>query len=363
MAGELVRWGILGPGMIAREFLRGAQGSATGVVKAVGSRDPERSGLADHFPGCRIHRGYGALLADPEIDAIYIATPHPFHAEWAIKAAEAGKHVLCEKPAAMNAAELEAMFAAARRAGTFLGEAFMYRLHPMTDFLLKLIGDGKIGELRLIRSSFGFAIPVFLPEHRLFKPELGGGAILDLGGYPMSMARLIAGQAAGRDDLEPIEISGYARNGSTGVEEIAVATTTFENGIIAQMSISLAHFQDNVLHLMGSAGRLEVDSFWFGSGKHGGTAQIRFFPPHGESEIIAYTEERNVYSFQFEAANLAMRAGETRFAYPGMSEADSLANARSLDRWLAASRIVEPALPQPPLPGGPPPDGAALPGS
>jgi len=347
MTTRSVRWGILGPGGIAREFLRGSEGSATGKVVAIGTRNPARLDIAEHFPGLMIYDGYEALLADPDIDAIYIATPHPFHAEWAIKAAEAGKHVLSEKPAAMDAAEVEAMFAAATSAGTFLGEAFMYRLHPMTDFLLGLVRAGKIGELRMIRSSFGFAIPVFLPEHRLFNPELGGGAILDLGGYPMSMARLMAGAVEGRDDLEPIEISGFARNGPTEVEEIAVATATFANGVIAQMSVSLALWQDNFLHLMGNAGRLEVDSFWFGSGKYGGTAQIRFVPPHGGEEIIPFTDERNVYSFQFEAANQAIRAGQTRFSYPGMSEADSIANARSLDRWLAISHQVQPPLTQP----------------
>lgn len=351
MTDQAVRWGILGPGGISSEFLRGAENSATGKVTAIGTRNAGRPDLAERFPGMKIHPSYEALLADPEVDAIYIATPHPFHAEWAIKAAEAGKHVLCEKPAAMNAAEVEAMFAAATRAGTFLGEAFMYRLHPMTAFLLQLLNEGKIGDLRLIRSSFGFAIPVFLPEHRLFKPELGGGAILDLGGYPMSMVRLLAGHAEGRDDLEPLEISGYARNGPTGVEEIAVATATFANGVIAQMSVSIAQHQDNFLHLMGSAGRLEVDSFWFGSGRHGGTAQIRFVPAHGDAEMIPFTDECNVYSFQFEAADEAIRNGRTRFVYPGMSEADSLANARSLDRWLASSHLVPPPLPQPPAPG------------
>lgn len=349
MSADQVRWGILGPGGIAKEFLRGAEGSATGRITAIGSRNPERAELATDFPGLRLLT-CDALIADPDIDAIYIATPHPQHAEWAIKAADAGKHVLTEKPAAISAGKVEAMFAAASRNGTFLGEAFMYRLHPMTAFILKLLDDGKIGTLRLIRSSFGFAIPVFLPHHRLFRKDLGGGAILDLGGYPMSMARLLAGHAEKRDDLEVLSVDSVSRNGSTGVEEISVATVTFPNGVIAQMSVSIAQWQDNVLHLMGSAGRLEVDSFWFGSGKYGGTSTIRFIQPHGEPEEIAFSDDRNVYSFQFEAVNAAIREGETRFAYPGMSEADSLANARSLDRWISASQTVEPALPQPPSP-------------
>ncbi|MDE2442091.1 MAG: Gfo/Idh/MocA family oxidoreductase, partial [Betaproteobacteria bacterium] len=121
MTTDPVRWGILGPGGIARDFLRGAEGSPSGKVVAIGTRNPQRPELAEHFPGLIVHDGYDALLVDPDVDAIYIATPHPFHAEWAIKAAEAGKHVLSEKPAAMNAAEVAAMFAAATRAGTFLG--------------------------------------------------------------------------------------------------------------------------------------------------------------------------------------------------------------------------------------------------
>jgi predicted dehydrogenase len=220
----------------------------------------------------------------------------------------------------------------------------------MTAFILQLLDEGRIGDLRLIRSSFGFAIPVFLPHHRLFKPELGGGAILDLGGYPMSMARLIAGHAEGRDDIVPVSVEAISRHGPTGVEEISVATAAFDNGVIAQMSVAIGQHQDNCLHLMGSKGRLEIDDFWFGSGKYGGTREIRFVPPHGPAEVIPFTESRNVYSFQFEAANAAIRAGETRFAAPGMTEADSIANARSLDMWLAGSRVVGPALPQPPLP-------------
>ena len=153
------------------------------------------------------------MLADPDIDAIYIATPHPFHAEWAIKAAEAGKHVLCEKPMALTAFEADAMIHAARKAGTFLGEAFMYRLHPQTERLVELVRTGAIGEVRMIKSSFGFAMPGFQPEHRLFANDLAGGGILDVGGYPVSMARLIAGAAAGKPFAEPDKVAGTAHLG------------------------------------------------------------------------------------------------------------------------------------------------------
>lgn len=348
MSADSVRWGILGPGGIAREFLAGAAGSETGVVTALGTRNPNRTDLVENFPGLRVHDSYESLLADPAVDAIYIATPHPFHAEWAIKAAGQGKHVLCEKPAAMTPREMEAMFAAASANGTFLAEAYMYRLHPLTAFLLDLLKQGKIGEVRMIKSSFGFAIPVFLPGHRLFAKELGGGAILDLGGYPMSMARLIAGCDAPQGFADPVLLQAISREGPTGVEEISAALVTFPNGIIAQISCSVAQWQDNVLHIQGTAGRLEIDSFWFGSGKYGGTAEIRFTPPRGETEIIRFAETRNVYSFQFEAANAAIRAGQTRFAYPGMTEADSISNARAIERWLTEAESCDPPLRTPP---------------
>lgn len=193
-----IRWGILGPGSIAQAFAGGVAASRTGTLVAIGARNPGKPGLAEAFPGARIVDGYEALLADPDIDAIYIAIPHPGHAQWAIRAAEAGKHVLCEKPLALTAFEADAMIHAARKAGTFLGEAFMYRLHPQTLKLVELIKSGVIGEIRMIKSSFGFAMPRFMPEHRLYANESAGGGILDVGGYTVSMARLIAGAASGQ---------------------------------------------------------------------------------------------------------------------------------------------------------------------
>ena len=193
-----LRWGILGPGGIAQAFRDGVKGSRTGQLVAIATRDPSKPGLADTFPGARILAGYDALLSDPEVDAIYIATPHPGHAEWAIKAAEAGKHVLVEKPMALSAFEIDAIFHAHRKAGTFAGEAFMYRLHPATIKLGELISSGAIGDVRMIQSSFGFQMPKFMPEHRLFANDLAGGGILDVGGYPVSMARFIAGAAVGQ---------------------------------------------------------------------------------------------------------------------------------------------------------------------
>src|SRR5260221_10881829 len=151
-----VRWGIIGPGRIARTFAAALPHTETGRLVAVASRAPKRPGLGEGFPGARILDGYQTMLEDPEVDAVYIATPHPSHAEWTIKAADAGKHVLCEKPMAVSRAQADAMVHAARKAGTFLGEAFMYRLHPQTAKVVEMVRSGMAGEGHLIKADSGF---------------------------------------------------------------------------------------------------------------------------------------------------------------------------------------------------------------
>ena len=234
-----IAWGIIGPGTIARAFAAALPHSETGRLSAIASRNPGQPGLAEAFPGILILDGYAAMLADREIEAIYIATPHPGHAEWAIRAAEAGKHVLCEKPIAVSRYEAEAMFNAAKKAGTFLGEAFMYRLHPQTAKLVELVHSGIVGEVRLIKASFGFLMAKPDPNHRLLANDTAGGAILDICGYPVSMARLIAGAAAGKPFLDPTKVVGAAHLGATGADEWASAVLQFPNEIVAEVSGSV----------------------------------------------------------------------------------------------------------------------------
>lgn len=345
---DTVRWGILGPGVIARAFAGGLAHCQSGRLVAIGARNPDKPDYAEHFPGAHIHHGYDALLADPEVDAIYIATPHPQHAQWAIKAAEAGKHVLCEKPMGLTAFEADAMFHAARKAGTFMGEAFMYRLHPMTARIVDLVASGAVGEVRAIKSSFGFAMPRFDPEHRLYANHLAGGGILDVGCYPVSMARLIAGAANGQPFLEPETVTGAAHLGQSGVDEWAAAILKFPGGILAEVSCSVSLVQDNVLRILGTNGRIEVKDFWFATGHQGGTATIDIIRPDGSRESLEISEPGWLYSFEAEAASRAILAGETEFHSPGMSWADSLGNLRVLDKWRAAAgleyEIEKPAL-------------------
>ncbi|MBP1844099.1 putative dehydrogenase/aryl-alcohol dehydrogenase-like putative oxidoreductase [Rhizobium petrolearium] len=330
-----IRWGIIGPGTIARAFAEGIAHSQTGRLVAIATRNPDKPGLSEAFPGARIVAGYEALLGDPEIDAVYIAVPHTGHAEWAIKSIRAGKHVLVEKPIALSAYDADVVFYEAGKAKVFAGEAYMYRLHPQTAKLIELVKSGVIGDIRIIRSSFGFNMGGFKPEHRLFNNDTAGGGILDVGGYPVSMVRLIAGAVEGKDFLEPKTVTGAAHLGQSGVDEWASAVLKFDNGIVAEVSCSIMAQQDNTLRIIGSEGRIEVKDFWFASGRQGGVGRIEIFRGN-EREAVELEERRYLYSFEVDAAGGAIREGRTEFAWPGMSAADSLGNLRVLDQWRAS---------------------------
>ena len=330
-----IRWGIIGPGTIAKTFAEGVAHSTTGRLVAIATRNPDRPGLSDGFPGARIVNGYDALLSDAEIDAVYIATPHTGHAEWAIKAIRAGKHVLVEKPIALSAYDADAIFHEAKKAGVFAGEAYMYRLHPQTAKIVELVKSGAIGEVRIIRSSFGFSMGSFRADHRLFANESAGGGILDVGGYPVSMARLIAGAVSGQPFLEPTKVSGVAHLGQSRVDEWASAVLKFPNEIIAEVSCSIMANQDNVLRIIGSEGRIEVQDFWFASGHKGGVGKIDVIKGK-DRQTIEVAEDRYLYSFEVDAAGEAIRNQSQEFAYPGMSWADTLGNLRVMDQWRAS---------------------------
>ncbi len=338
-----LRWGIIGPGRIAQAFLLGLNGSNTGTLVAIGSRNPGKPSLKTDFPGARIHDGYQALLDDPEVEAVYIATPHPQHAEWAIKAAEAGKHALVEKPMGLTAFQAEAMFDAARRHGTFMAEAFMYRLHPHTQIVIDLVKAGAVGEVRMVKSSFGFAMPKFMPEHRLFANDLAGGGIMDVGCYPVSMARLIAGVVAGKPFLDPVKTFGVAHLGQQNTDEWASAVLKFDNEIIAEVSCSVMLKQENVLRIIGTEGRIEVQDFWFAGGKPGGawteTGKINVVLNDGTTKSYGSKKGKPLYAYEADAAVAAIRAGKHEFDAPGMSWADTLGNLRTLDKWRADAGI------------------------
>jgi predicted dehydrogenase/aryl-alcohol dehydrogenase-like predicted oxidoreductase len=337
MSAEKLAWGILGAGSIARVFARGVIASDTGRLVAVGSRARQTADtFADQFDIPNRHGSYEALLADPEVQAVYIATLHPFHAEWAIKAAEAGKHVLCEKPLTINHPQAMAVVEAARENDVFLMEAFMYRCHPQTARLLELIRSGAIGEVQTIDATFSFdANPD--AESRIYAQEFAGGGILDVGCYAVSMARLIAGAANGTAFVEPIELKAVGRIGATRVDEYTAASATFPGGIVAQLAAGIHARGENVVRIVGSTGTILVPDPWTPSDEDPSTTRI-LVQTHADSswrdvEIVA---AKGLYAFEADtvAAHLAARQA------PEMTWDDSLGNMAALDRWRAQIGLI-----------------------
>jgi predicted dehydrogenase len=330
-----LRWGLIGTGRIARAFAAAVLETETAGLAAVGSRTLETAAaFAREFGNCRAHGSYAALLADPDVEAVYISTPHPMHAEWAIAAARAGKHVLCEKPLAMSGAEAERVVEEAERAGVFLMEAFMYRCHPFLAKLASLVADGVIGEVGLIESTFSYRGNLD-PTSRLYSRELGGGGILDVGCYPVSISRLLAGAAAGKAFAEPMEVVGLARlSEELHVDLVANACLRFESGILATLGCGLGLNQESRVRVYGSKGSLHVVRPWHGA-PAGEPVTIHVSLDGEQPRTVEITAHRSIYAIEADVVAEAIRAGLRES--PRMSWADSLGNMRTLDRWLAAA--------------------------
>ncbi len=331
---QRVKWGIMGTGAIARAFVRGLERSRTGVASAVGSR---KRSSAEHFGEefsiPRRHESYESLLADPEVAVVYIATPHPYHAEWTVRAAEAGKHVLCEKPLALNHAQGMAMVEAARENGVFLMEAFMYRCHPQTAKLIELLRQGVVGEIRMIRASFGFGGGRAInADGRIFNKDLAGGGILDVGCYPVSAARLIAGVAVGEPFANPVEIVGAGHIGSTGVDEWTAAVLRFESGIIAQVSTAVRVSPDRTLEICGSDGAVIVENPWVADRIEADQGRI-VVSTGGERRIVEVPADRTSFAYEADAVAAALASEAREGAWPAMGWADTLGNLATLDGW------------------------------
>ena len=250
---ETVRWGILSTANIGRKAVTPAiQNSSNGRLVAVASRDEAKAqSYADEFGMTNVHGSYEALLADAEVDAVYIPLPNSMHKEWTVKAAEAGKHVLCEKPFGLTAQECLEMDEAARANGVKLMEAFMYRFHPRTEAAIKLVREGGIGPVKVVRSSFTFKLSD--PENIRLSPELGGGSLMDVGCYCVNVSRTLVGE-------EPTEVQAFATWGESGVDEEMVATLRFPDDVFAQFTCALTLPRSQGCEVLGTGGRLELPS-------------------------------------------------------------------------------------------------------
>ena len=325
-----LEWGILSTGGIARRFAESLRVSKSGSLAAVASRDPGKAAaFAEEFGARRSFGSYEELLADPNVEAVYIALPHPMHAEWVIRAARAGKHILCEKPATLSSIEMEAAIEAVRENGVFFMEAFMYRCHPQTVKLIEVIRSGDIGEIRLIQCAFSFDAG-YHPEGRLFANRLGGGAILDVGCYCASLTRLIAGVAQGGQIAEPVEVKAVGTLDPREKTDMwTAASLLFPGGIVAQLNAGIQVSHDNGVKIFGSNGSIFMNQPWF-AGKKGAEIVVQV---RGEERprVISTESDVDLYSHEIDLVAEYWDRGEAPF--PAPTWADSLGNMKVLDAW------------------------------
>jgi D-xylose 1-dehydrogenase (NADP+, D-xylono-1,5-lactone-forming) len=247
---KVLNWGLLSTARINRALITPLRASKRNHLLAVASRTPESAdGYARAWKIPRAYGSYEALLADPEIDVVYNSLPNHLHAKWTIKAVEAGKHVLCEKPLALNVKEVDAMQEAARKHGRVVSEAFMYRHHPQTLKVQEMVKSGSLGDLKLIRGSFCYAL-THAGDVRL-DPGMGGGSIWDVGCYPISYVRTVTGEP-------PLEVFGWQVTGPTGIDETFVGQMRFNHEVHAQFDCSFVIPSHVFMEIVGSEGALNI---------------------------------------------------------------------------------------------------------
>ena len=298
-------------------FLAGARQAADVEVVAVASRDRAGAERYAREQGIeRAHAGYDALIADPEVDVVYISLPNSLHLEWTVRALEAGKHVLCEKPLGRRAADVEAAFGVAAREDRLLMEAFMFRHNPQTRRLTELVTDGAVGRVRMVRAAFSFVAAD--PGNVRLRTALDGGALMDVGCYCVSGARLIAG--------EPQRVSAEQALGGDGVDVSFAATMRLQDDVLAHFDAGLALATRDELEVVGDEGALFLDDPW-----HCRTPVIELRREGG----VEWIELEAVDSYRLEAENMsAAIRGE---APQLLGREDAVGQARAIEALYASA--------------------------
>jgi predicted dehydrogenase len=311
-----LNWGILATGSIAKQFARGLKVSQTGTLQAVGSRATETAEKFAAEHGGIPYGSYEAVLEDPEVQAVYIATPHHMHAEWTVRCAEAGKAVLCEKPFTLNTAEAEQALQAVRKHGVFFMEAFMYRCHPQTIRLRQLLADGAIGEPKMVNAEFGFNASHDWGNFRTVN-AYGGGGVMDVGVYPLSFTRMVAGE-------EPDRLEYAAYIGQKGYDEYGAGLIGFPNGVRGHFGTGIHLMQRNGAWIYGTEGMIQVEEPW----KCYEGSAMTISRPGKEPEVFRMgTTNDQLYGYEADAVAEFYEQGEC----PHMTMADTLGNMRALD--------------------------------
>lgn len=312
---EPIRWGILGTGRIAGLFATGLTALPDAELVAVGSRAAATAArFADEHGVPRRHPSYAALAADPEVDIVYVATPHPVHHAAVRLCLEAGKAVLCEKPFTVNAAQAADLIGLARARRLLLMEAMWTRFLPLMERFRGLVAAGAIGEPRLLTADFGFRHDGG-PEHRLFDPALAGGALLDVGVYLVSLASMLFGP--------PERVTGFAHLGPTGVDEQAALVLGYPGGRLAQLTAAVRTATPQEVTLMGTDGSLRIHPLWWKP------TRMTLTRPGLPDESFEIPFAGNGYNYEAAEAMRCLRAGETES--PVMPLAETLAVLRTLD--------------------------------
>jgi predicted dehydrogenase len=321
MAEGPLRWGIIGTGGIADTFANDLRLTDSGVVAAVGSRSQESADrFARKFEVARAHSSYESLVADPEIDVVYVATPHPMHRDNAILALRAGKPVLVEKPFTMNAAEAREVVAVAREQQLFAMEAMWTRFLPHIAVVREWLSQGVLGELVSVSADHGqwFAED---PGFRLFAPELGGGALLDLGIYPVSFASMVLGR--------PNRILALGDPAFTGVDAQTSMLFGYESGAQAVLSCTLRAKSPTTGAIVGTDARIEIDGDFYAP------ASVRLVPRSGEPTVVSSRHEGRGLRHQADEVARRLAAGELES--PLMSLDETVTIMETMDAVMAQS--------------------------
>ena len=319
---ETLRWGILGTGMIAGKFAADLKSTSLGELSATGSRNQSSAdGFAVEHGGKGVV-GYNVLVNDPEVDAIYNSLPNGLHAEWSIKAMQAGKHVLCEKPMARNTTEVEEMFRVSEKTGQVLVEAFMYRSHPAIQKLIDTVRGGALGQVKLIRSNFSFTREVMESDAR-YQVDHAGGGLMDVGCYCVNLARAVMGS-------EPTETSCFAHIHEKGVDDYAAGLLRFGEKTLMTFTCGMTVHNDWTTYISGDDGEIEIQAPWFCDGTFKLTRE-------GKTEMIETKTDKPMYALEAEAFAAAV-AGET----PWITKEDTLGNMKVLDQLRSLSGVPVP---------------------
>jgi predicted dehydrogenase len=310
-----VKWGILGLGVIARHFATALASMPGARIAAVGSRSRAKAeAFAAEFGGARAHGSYGELAADPEVEAVYVATPHPMHAANALLCLSHGKAVLVEKPFTLNAREAGEVVALASARRLFLMEAMWTRFFPLMARLRAMVADGAIGDPRMVMADFAYRAP-FDPERRHLNAELGGGGLLDVGIYPLSFASMFFGA--------PEQVTGVAEIGATGVDEQAALALRYGGGRVAAITTGVRTATHHEAWLLGTEGRVRIHAPWFIP-----RAMTLIRPGRDDEEIVEPFEGNG---YQFEAQEVADCLRNGRHESTVMPLDESLQLMRTMD--------------------------------